>query len=65
MDSIPVITGIADFTYYIGDVRTWFNGGVVANDVLDGNLIVNLNIGNLDFSEPEFMKLNIVLLTIW
>ncbi len=49
---IPVITGIADFTYYIGDVEPDLMEGVVANDVLDGNLIVNLNIGNLDFSEP-------------
>ncbi|HHV33606.1 MAG TPA: hypothetical protein GXX71_02835 [Acholeplasma sp.] len=49
---IPVITGIADFTYYIGDVEPDLMEGVVANDVLDGSLIVNLNIGNLDFSEP-------------
>lgn len=48
-DPIPVITGIEDFTYKIGDQVPDLMANVKATDLLDGDLQVSLNIADLDF----------------
>lgn len=50
-DSVPVITGIGDFTHYIGDDIPDLMEGVTATDALDGTLSVTLIEGSLDFSK--------------
>lgn len=54
-DTIPVITGIKDVTYYIGDPLPDLMAGVEATDLLDGVLPVTLLEGDLDFNvEGEY-----------
>ena len=50
-DPVPVITGIADFTYKIGDELPDLMLNVAATDALDGDLQVSLSVGDLDFTE--------------
>lgn len=47
-ESVPVINGIGDITYLIGDGELDLMEGVTARDSLDGALVVNLDEGNLD-----------------
>lgn len=47
-ESVPVISGIGDITYLIGDGELDLMEGVTAKDSLDGELDVSLDEGNLD-----------------